>query len=255
MVKERNDEADYQVIQEIFHRKHQKAGIRTIKMILENEKGVIMNLKRIQRIKNRYGLHTQIRRSNAHKKMMKANQEHNTCPNLLKRRFDQGEPQKILLTDITYLEYGTKGNRAYLSCVKDGATREILASYLSSSLKISIVYKTLDHLERNLDGCIHPEALLHSDQGFHYTHPEFREKVRKLGLSQSMSRKGNCWDNAPIESFFGHLKDEVDLKSCETLEEVREVVNTYIYEYNNHRYQWTLKKMTPAQYRNHLLSA
>jgi putative transposase len=243
------------MIKEVFDSKHQKAGIRTIKMILENDKGIMMNWKRISRIKNQYGLHTKIRRSNPYRKMMKANQEHNTCPNLLERQFDQGEPQKVLLTDITYLDYGTKGRRAYLSCVKDGATREIVASHLSPSLKMSIVYKTLEILEKHLDGCLHPEAILHSDQGVHYTHPEFRNRVRKLGFNQSMSRKGNCWDNAPMESFFGHLKDEVDLKSCETLEELKEMIDTYIYEYNHHRYQWTLKKMTPAQYRSHLLSA
>lgn len=70
-----------------------------------------------------------------------------------------------------------------------------------------------------------------------------------------MSRRGNCWDNAPQESFFGHMKDEIDFQSCNTLEELIDMIDDYIDYYNNYRYQWKLKKMTPKQYRNHLLLA
>ena len=80
-------------------------------------------------------------------------------------------------------------------------------------------------------------------------------KLKELGVTQSMSRKGNCLDNAPIESFFGHLKDDVDIKSCQTFEEVKSKVENYIYYYNNERSQWNLNKMTPAQRRCHLLNA
>ncbi len=68
-----------------------------------------------------------------------------------------------------------------------------------------------------------------------------------------MSRKGNCWDNAPQESFFGRMKDEVDFKLCSTFEELQLEIDKYIAYYNNYRYQWNLKKMSPVQYRNHLL--
>lgn len=77
--------------------------------------------------------------------------------------------------------------------------------------------------------------------------------VKKFGLGQSMSRRGICWDNAPQESFFGHFKDEAYIKSCETLNELKREVKRYMIYYNNNRYQWNLKKMTPVQYRNHLL--
>jgi putative transposase len=254
-LREESDAADYEIIKDIFDRKNRKSGIRTIKMILENDMGIVMNLKRINRIKNKYNLITKVRRPNPYKKMMKANLEHKTCPNLLERNFIQDEPQKVLLTDITYLDYGTKGRRAYWSCVKDGSTNELVANYLSSTLKMTIVYETLDILEETLDGNIHPEALLHSDQGVHYTHLEFQKRVKRLGITQSMSRKGNCWDNAPMESSFGHFKDEVDLKQCETLEELQDIIDQYIHKYNHHRYQWTLNKMTPEQFRSHLLSA
>lgn len=97
-------------------------------------------------------------------------------------------------------------------------------------------------------------ALIHSDQGFHYTNPEYIEKVKALEMMQSMSKKGNCIDNAPIESFFGHLKDDVDYKSCKTFEELKVLVENYIHYYNRERSQWDKNKMTPVEYRDHLLT-
>lgn len=76
-----------------------------------------------------------------------------------------------------------------------------------------------------------------------------------MGLVQSMSRRGNCWDNAPMESFFGTFKDWVDYKSCKSLDDLKHQVNNYIEKYNNERYQWGLNKMIPVQYRGHLLTA
>jgi putative transposase len=204
-LRERLDEHDAKLIQNIFNAKRGKAGALVIKMELEHAFGMVMNHKKIRRLMRKYHLVAKIRQANPYKKMAKATQEHRTCSNLLNRRFDQGEPEKVLLTDITYLYYGN-GQKAYLSCVKDGTTRQILAYHISSSIKLDLVQKTLDQLLARLDGNIHPEAILHSDQGTHYTHPTFQERIRKLGIRQSMSRKGNCWDNAPMESFFGHLK-------------------------------------------------
>ena len=113
--------------------------------------------------------------------MAKATQEHRTCSNLLERQFDQGEPEKVLLTDTTYLQYGT-GQWAFLSCVKDGATKQILAHYISSTLALSLVKRTLAQLTKRLDGNIHPDAIFHSDQGMYYTHPITRFFVAEAGL-------------------------------------------------------------------------
>jgi putative transposase len=252
--KDERDEKDYILLKEIYDAKKGRAGALTMKMELENKQGVVMNHKRIRRIMRKYSLVAKVRRANPQKKMAQAAQEHKVCPNLLKRNFDQQEPQKVLLTDITYLFYGN-GKKAYLSCVKDGATREILAYHLSTSLHMELVYRTLDKLAEQLDRTVHPEALLHSDQGIHYTNPIYQKRVLELGITPSMSRKGNCWDNAPMESFFGHMKDELDYADCTNFSELTQRIDNYIYEYNCHRYQWTLKKMTPNQYRNHLLSA
>jgi transposase InsO family protein len=81
----------------------------------------------------------------------------------------------------------------------------------------------------------------------------FQKHVKKLGIGQSMSRRGNCWDNAPQESFFGHFKDEAYIKRCNSLEELKKEIRSYMIYYNIYRYQWNLKKMTPVEYRNHLL--
>ncbi|KQX45933.1 transposase [Paenibacillus sp. Root444D2] len=241
------DERDGYLIKEHYFALNGKAGAQAIKMRLERKSCVVMNHKKIRRLMSKFNLVATIRRSNPYRKMAKSTQEHQTCPNLLKRQFDQGEPEKVLLTDITYLRYGN-GQWAYLSCVKDGATKQILAHYLSSSLELSIVEQTIYRLLERLDGNIHPAAIFHSDQGIHYTHPKIRNLVSKAGFIQSMSRKGNCWDNASMESFFGHMKDDLTYKDSESLHELRARVDDYISYYNSERYQWGLKKMTPDEF-------
>ncbi|ATO48422.1 transposase [Brevibacillus laterosporus DSM 25] len=253
-LREDADEHDIKLIKKHFDALHGKAGALVIKMRLERESGVIMNHKKIRRLMRKYKLVATIRQANPYRKLAKATQEYQTCPNLLQRQFDQGEPEKVLLTDITYMYYGN-GQCAYLSVVKDGATKQILAHYLSSSLKLPLVRITLKRLFQRLDGNIHPEAILHSDQGLHYTHFKTRRLIKKAGFRQSMSRKGNCWDNASMETFFGHMKDDLEYKTCQTIQELRDRVDSYIDYYNSERYQWSLKKMTPDEFRSHLLAA
>jgi len=253
-LREASDESDARLIQTHFNRLRGKAGALVIKMRLERLSGVVMNHKKIRRLMRKFKLVATIRQPNPYRKLARATQEHLTCENLLQRQFNQGEPEKVLLTDITYMRYGT-GQWAYLSCVKDGATKQILAHYLSSTLELSIVEQTLVRLQERLDGALHPEVIFHSDQGMHYTHPKIRHLIKKAGFKQSMSRKGNCWDNASMESFFGHMKDELAYRDCQTLQELQVRVNEYITYYNSERYQWTLKKMTPDEYRSHLLTA
>ena len=233
--------------------KNRKKGARQIKMTLEGQFGIIYNLKRIRRVMKKYSIICPIRKANPYRRMMKATREHTVLPNLLKRNFKQGIPCKILLTDITYLFYG-KGQKAYLSTIKDASTNEIVAYNVSSSLKLDIVTDTILNLKNNKSIELHKDAFIHSDQGVHYTSPKFQQVVKDAKLGQSMSRRGNCWDNAPQESFFGHFKDEAYIKQCETLDELKEEVKQYMIYYNEYRYQWDLEKMTPVQYRNHLLN-
>jgi putative transposase len=242
------------LIKKAFHRKGFKKGSRSIKMTLENEFGVIYNLKRIRRLMKKFGLVCPHRKPNPYKRMAKATQEHRTLPNSLKRDFRKGIPGLALLTDITYLPYG-RSETAYLSTILDASTGEILSYNLSNRLTLDIATDTIDALVKQRRLKLHKDAFIHSDQGSHYTSPKYQELLKQKGLGQSMSRRGNCWDNAPQESFFGHMKDHVDHRSCPTLAELQRKIDGYIRYYNNNRYQWGLKKMTPVQYRNHLLLA
>lgn len=250
--KDDKDEIVKELVLKAFRFKRHKKGARQIKMTLAGQFNVVYNLKRIRRIMKKYGIVCPIRKANPYRDMLKATQEHKVIPNILKRQFRQNTPGKVLLTDITYLFYG-KGKRAYLSTIKDGSTNEILAYTVSERVTLDIVMETLNNLKKNRMVKLAKGAFIHSDQGSHYTSPTFQKLVKHYGLGQSMSRRGNCWDNAPLESFFGHLKDEANYKQCETFAELVNEVKEYMTYYNHYRYQWNLKKMTPVQYRNHLL--
>ena len=249
--KQPKDYEDYLLVKEIFEKGKKKLGWRPIQMRLNNGYGLIMNHKKIRRIMNKYSLACQVRRKNPYKMIMKKTQEHRTFENILDRNFNQNALRKVLCTDITYLYYGL-GRKAFLSAIKDIASGEIVSWELSQNLELEFVVKTVARLEQL---SLPQDSILHSDQGFHYTSPLYSQKIKQLKIIQSMSRKGNCIDNAPMESFFGHLKDEVDFKSCNTFQELTVKVNEYMQYYNHQRYQWELKKMTPVQYRNHLLAA
>jgi transposase InsO family protein len=157
----------------------------------------------------------------------------------------------VFCTDITYLPYNHRF--AYLSVIKDIASGEVVAWHLAHHLEMELVITTLDNLKRDHSKKL-INVLIHSDQGFHYTNPLYIDMVSDFSMVQSMSRKGACIDNAPIESFFGHLKDEVDLRICKTFTEVYAMIETYMEYYNCKRRQWDKQKMTPIQYRDHLLS-
>ena len=245
------DYNDYLLIKEMFDKGKRRYGWRTIQMKL-GDQGIKMNHKKITRIKSKYNLITKIRRRNSYKEIMKKTREHRTFANILDRNFQQKSPRQVFCTDITYLPFN--GRMAYLSAIKDVASREIVAWNLSCHLQMDIVFDTIRNMEENEDMSSLSNILIHSDQGFHYTSPGYISKIKKLKMIQSMSRKGNCIDNSPMETFFGHFKDEVDYKSCRSFEELQDLTAKYINHYNTKRRQWNLKKMTPVEYRNHLLS-
>lgn len=253
-VREQRDLQLKEAILKAFNHRGYKKGSRSIKMVLENEFNLIVNRKCIQRIMRKYNIKCPIRKANPYRRMMKATKEHTVVPNLLNRNFKQEVVGKVLLTDITYLPYGASC-MAYLSTIKDASTNEILSYNLSNRLTLEIATKTIDKLIIQHENLLHKDAFIHSDQGVHYTSPKFQKLLKEYNLGQSMSRRGNCWDNAPQESFFGHMKDEIDSKGCSTFEELQLLIDDYMEYYNNFRYQWGLKKLTPIQYRNQLLSA
>ena len=240
------DYDDYVLIKEVFDKGRGKYGWRTIQINLK----IKMNHKKIIRIKNKYGLITKIRRINPYKGIMKKSNESRTCGNILDREFKQNKPLKTFCTDITYLPFNHQ--LAYFSAVKDIATGEIVGWNTARHLQMNIVLDTLESLKKNVRSL--KNILIHSDQGVHYTNPEYINNIKEMEMIQSMSRKGSCIDNAPIESFFGHMKDDVNYKKNKTFEELRLQVEEYVRYYNNERPQWGRKKMTPVEYRNHLLA-
>ncbi len=236
------DHEDYLKIKEVFDQGKGKYGWRNIKMRLKS-----MNHKKIQRIMRKYDLRTKVRKMNPYKQMMKKNLEHRVFPNVLQREFNQPVPSQVFCTDITYIPFESKF--VYLSVIKDIASGEVVSWELSRGLDMQFILNSVTNMNQlSCEG-----AIIHSDQGFHYTNPSYIKAVKDLNMIQSMSAKGKCIDNAPIESFFGHMKDELDYKSCQTFDELRLKINEYMRYYNYERKQWTRKKMTPNEYKSHLL--
>lgn len=210
-----------------------------------------MNLKRIRRLMKKYNLVCPIRQVNPIKKMIKANQSNRTYENIVDRNFNQGKAKLVLLTDITYLEYG-HGKRAYLSSIKDATTKMILAHQVSLSLDLNFVIKTIEFLVDNYKTELDGQVIIHSDQGCHYTSITYQELLKNNNIIQSMSRKGNCWDNSPQESFHAILKTEMDLSIYSTYEKLALGISDYIAYYNYDRGQEGLNWMTPYEYDQYL---
>ena len=238
---------DFDLILEAYRYRGYDKGARGIHMRLLHNPGVIMNVKKIRRLMRKFGLRCQIRKANPYRRMAKALATSNVAPNVVDRQFRQA-PRKVLLTDITYLFF-TNG-KCYLSTILDAFTHEILAYQLSPNLKVDFVLATVDQLILEHGCSLDDQSIIHSDQGCHYTSYAFIQKLRDADFVQSMSRRGNCWDNAPQESFFGHMKDEIAglVAQCDSFQAVLNRVNDWIDYYNNDRGQWNLLKLTPREY-------
>ena len=219
-------------------------------MAIERSEGLVINEKKIARIKRKYKLETKIRRKSKYKIFAKKKHEHDIFPNLLNREFDQKEPDKVYSTDITQINYGNK--KAYVAAVKDLCTKEVVGKSVSNRIDIKLTNTAIDKALKRLTPEKKKQLIIHSDQGFHFTHISYRLKLERNGITQSMSRKGNCIDNAPIESFFGHLKDLLELSNCKNIVDVEKEVTKQINYYNHRRPQLGIKKMPPSEYRRHL---
>lgn len=240
------DRKDFEIILAAYQFRGYDKGKRGIYMRLLNIR-VRMNIKKISRLMKKYNLRCPIRKANPYRRMAKALKTSNVAENLLNREFKSHGARKVLLTDITYISY-SNGQRAYLSTIMDAYTKQILSYVLSESLEVDFVLETVHILIRDHGISLSTETLIHSDQGCHYTSIKFQDIILKEELRQSMSRRGNCWDNAPQESFFGHMKDEIHIEACNTFNLLKQEIDNYIDYYNNDRYQWNLAKLSPNQY-------
>lgn len=246
---EEQDRRDFDLIVEAYKTRGYKKGAKSIHMnLLHMDPPVIMNIKKIRRLMKKFGLVCPVRKVNPYRRMAKALKTSNVADNLLQREFEYYGPRMVLLTDVSYLPYN--GRFAYLSTILDAFTKQILSYVVSESLEVDFVLETVHILIRDHGVSLNQETILHSDQGCHYTSYRFIDIVKNKHLRQSMSRKGNCWDNAPQESFFGHMKDHVreKLKEAADFQTVKAIIDDYMDYYNTERYQWHLAKLAPNEY-------
>lgn len=235
-----------QQIQAIFDEHEGRYGYRRIRDELVNL-GYIVNHKKVQRLMKELGLKCLVRM----KKYRSYKGSIGTiAPNLLDRQFTAEKPNQKWVTDIT--EFKLFGEKLYLSPVLDLFNGEIITYTIDSRPAYSLVSKMLEKAFERMSE--NDELLLHSDQGWHYQMKQYRQALQERGITQSMSRKGNCYDNAVIENFFGILKSEfLYLKQFESTEHFKRELAKYIDYYNHKRIKAKLKGMSPVKYRTHAL--
>lgn len=250
-LREEQDQADFQLILAAYRFRGYDKGVRGIHMRLLHL-GIRMNVKKIRRLMRKYHLVCPIRKANPYRRMQKAIRTNNTADNLVNREFEEHGPRSILLTDITYIPLN--GSHCYLSTILDACTKQVLSYTLSESLEVDFVLESVRSMVENHGISLNKETILHSDQGCHYTCIKFIQLLKNSDLRQSMSRKGNCWDNAPQESFFGHMKDELagEIPKWTCFADVKQSIDDWIDYYNNDRYQWDLAKLSPNEYYQYL---
>ena len=249
--REEHDRSDFRLILEAYRFRGYDKGVRGIHMRLLHM-GIRMNTKKIRRLMRKYRLSCPVRKANPYRRLQRAIRSNNTAEDLVKREFEAHGPRSILLTDITYIPLN--GSYCYLSTILDACTKQILSYVLSESLEEDFVLETVKQLIEKHGLSLNKETIIHSDQGCHYTCVKFIQLVKNSALRQSMSRKGNCWDNAPQESFFGHMKDELatQIPTWTSIDDVRQSIDDWMDYYNNDRYQWDLAKLSPNEYYDYL---
>jgi putative transposase len=218
-------------VQEAYLASHRIYGYRRIKLWLSQKRGLNLNHKAILRLMNRMGIHSIARRRRLYPKMESLDSFHR-YPNVLARNFVASRPNQKWVTDVTFIR--TRQGWAYLSTIKDLYDGFIVAHQVSSNNSIQLVTNTLKQAKQKEQ--ITEELILHSDQGSQYSSSLYFDLICQYHITPSMSRRGNCWDNAPMENFFSHLKEEY-LRHVRnpTFDQVRQLIDEYIYFYNHER--------------------
>jgi len=241
------DQAEKVVIRTTFERYNKIYGYRQIQLFLLQHHGIRMNHKKVYRLMHELGIRSRIRRKYRHNRMWNIGDR--VVKNVIDRKFQAENPNEKWVTDIT--EYRVGEVWLYLSAIKDLYNNEIVAHHMSLRNDKQLVLQTFAQAfekEKDVNGLI-----VHSDQGFQYTSYDYHDMLPKVGAQISMSRRGNCYDNASMESFFSHLKTEglypYDIRS---IEEAQMRIKEYIDFYNYRRPQRKLNKLA-VLYRNQLI--
>ena len=239
------DQERLEQVQSAYKTTHRTYGYRRITLHLQQKQGLHINHKAVLRLMRKLNIRSVARKPKLRKKLENIGTYHKYA-NLLNRDFTAARPNQKWVTDVTYIL--TQQGWAYLSTIKDLYDGFIVGHAFSQSNSIALVTATLrqaQQIEKVTDGLI-----LHSDQGHQYTSQTYHDVLtQEYNISPSMSRRGNCWDNAPMETFFGHLKEEY-LRQFKkpTFEQAQLLINEYIHFYNYERIQLKTRQ-TPYQRR------
>lgn len=232
-------------IREVYHKHKGRYGYRRITLELR-QSGLCTNHKTVRRLMGELGLKSRIR---VKKYRSYKGQQGRIAPNILARNFKATTMHQKWVTDVT--EFKVAGKKLYLSPIMDLFNREIISHQLSESPNFKQV---ADMLKKAFEKLPRKETklVLHSDQGWQYQMPMYQKMLKQNNMEQSMSRKGNCLDNAAIENFFGTLKSELFyLKKYKDMNQLKRDIKEYIHYYNKERISLVLNGMSPIQYRAH----
>ena len=234
-------------IRSLQQQQHNTIGYRKMKNILENNYDIIVGKNKIQALMKQHNLQSVIRRK---KYKYVPSREHLTAPNILNREFKSNCLGQKYAVDITYLPIPNK--MVYLSACIDLCSREVVEYIVSLKQDVSLSTELITNMNRKRALV---NSLIHTDQGVHFTNHTYVNLLKEYGAVQSMSRKGNCWDNAIVENFFSHFKCEcyrIRKKAMKTFYDVSEIVAEYMDYYNTKRPQSNLGGLSPKQFVNSL---
>ncbi|ABP33519.1 Integrase, catalytic region [Polynucleobacter asymbioticus QLW-P1DMWA-1] len=233
-------------IKAIFNTHQGRYGYRRVHLELRN-RGQYLNHKTVQKLMGQLGLRSMVRpkRYQSYKGGVGK-----AAPNLLERNFRASKPNQKWVTDVT--EFSIRGQKVYLSPILDLYNQEIISYEIGDRPQLSMVTTMLSSAFKHLKQADKP--MLHSDQGWQYQMGFYQQALKKQGVTQSMSRKGNCLDNAVMENWFGIMKTEFFYpKRFETIESFKQGLHEYIHYYNHDRIKQKLKGLSPVQYRTQSL--
>ena len=232
----------------IYHENKGRYGYRRITMALHS-RGFLLNHKTVQRLMRELGLVCRVRIKKYRSYKGEAGK---IAPNLLNRNFRAEKPNQKWATDVT--EFSLFGQKLYLSPILDLHNGYLISYTISERPVLSMVTTMLEKAFETIPD--ETELILHSDQGWQYQHKQYQQMLKCKGIQQSMSRKGNCLDNAVMENFFGLLKSELlYLQEFESVEHFKLELLDYLDYYNNRRIKAKLKGLPPALHRHQALSA
>lgn len=233
-------------ITQIFNTHQGRYGYRRVHLELRNQHQYL-NHKTVQRLMGQLGLKSTVRPKRYQSYQGSVGK---AAPNLLERNFGADKPNQKWVTDVT--EFNIKGERVYLSPILDLYNQEIVSYEIADRPQISSVMQMLGGAFKRLKQ--EDQPLLHSDQGWQYQMGLYQQALKKHGITQSMSRKGNCLDNAVMENWFGMMKTEFFYqKKFETIESFKTELKEYIHYYNHDRIKQKLKGLSPVNYRTQSL--